>query len=43
LVNQTQHCELYCSVVTKEQLLNNAKHPVFKLKFVPIFTYGHEF
>jgi len=34
--------ELYRSVVTKRELSNTAKLPVFKSVFVPILTYGHE-
>ena len=35
--------ELYCSVVAKRELSKTAKLSVFKLVFVPILTYGHEF
>jgi len=34
--------ELYRSVVTKQELSNTAKLPVFKSIFVPILIYGHE-
>jgi len=34
--------ELYCSVVTKQDLSNTAKLSVFKSVFVSILTYGHE-
>jgi len=34
--------ELYRSVITKRELSNTAKLPVFKSIFVPIFIYGHE-
>jgi len=34
--------ELYCSVVTKQELSKNAKLSVFKAVFVPILTCGHE-
>jgi len=33
--------ELYCSVVTKQGLSNNANFSVFKSVFVPILTCGH--
>jgi len=33
--------ELYCSVVTKRELLKNTKLSVFKSVFVPILTYGN--
>jgi len=34
--------ELYCSVVTKQELSKKAKLSVFKSVFVPIFTCGHD-
>ena len=34
--------ELYCSVVTKQGLSNNANFSVFKSVVVPILTCGHE-
>ena len=34
--------EIYCSVVTKQELSKNAKLSVFKSVFVPILTCGHE-
>jgi len=34
--------ELHCSVVTKRELSNTTKLPVFKSVFVPILTCGHE-
>ena len=34
--------ELYCSVVTKQGLSNNANFSVFKSVFVPILTCGLE-
>jgi len=35
-------CELYHSVVTKEELLNTTKLSVFKAVFVLILSFGHE-
>jgi len=35
-------CELYRSVVTKQELSNTAKLSGFKSVFVPILIYGHE-
>ena len=33
---------LHYSVVIKRELLNKAKHSIFKIIFVPILIYGHE-
>jgi len=35
-------CELYCSVVAKQELSKNTKLSVCKSVFVPILTFGHE-